>query len=194
MGRTRGFTITRARPCRESAREGRFALGGDVGALPGVAAGRALGASPRRNARESAGTSATDAATVPLMHNLVQQGAVEELARILLSPVRRKPKASTTTNGDDEEEKDATLATTTSDGLDVHAERSSAPSAGGVATVAELAARGVASGHRRQSGTRRRRRGIDVRRNRQRARTRAENITLHRNPIQRTRARPSRRI
>ena len=52
-------------------------------------------------------------------------------------------KASTTTNGDDEEEKDATLATTTSDGLDVHAERSSAPSAGGVATVAELAAAAV---------------------------------------------------
>ena len=42
-------------------------VGGDGGALPGVAAGRALGASPRRNARESAGTSATDAATVPLM-------------------------------------------------------------------------------------------------------------------------------
>ena len=81
---------------------------------------------------------------MPLMHNLVQQGAVEELARILLA-VAGETKASATTNGDDEEEKDATLATTTSDGLDVHAERSSAPSAGGVATVAELAAAGVAS-------------------------------------------------
>ena len=117
-------------------------VGGDGGALPGVAAGRALGASPRRNARESAGTSATDAATVPLMHNLVQQGAVEELARILLA-VADETKASSTTNGADEEEKDATLATTTSDGLDVCAGRSSSPSAGGVATVAELAAAAV---------------------------------------------------
>jgi hypothetical protein len=107
--------------------------------------GRAVVASPRRNARESVGAGARDAETVPLMHNLVQQGAVEELARILLV-VADETKASASTKGNEEGE-DATLAaattTTTTDGRNARAGRSSVPSAGGVAAVAELAAAAV---------------------------------------------------
>lgn len=118
---------------------------GDGSASPGGAAGRAVGASPRRTARESVGAGARDGGTVPLMHNLVQQGAVEELARILLV-VADETKASATAKGDEEGE-DATLATTTTttttDERNARAGRSSVPSAGGVAAVAELAAAAV---------------------------------------------------